>query len=112
MSYIVVYVTTPDLEVSKNIANILVNEKLAACVNITPKIYSTYYWQGNIEHDDEYLLIIKTREDRFNKLEERIKTIHPYSVPEIIALPIVRGSHDYLKWIDETLERDEKGKLL
>jgi periplasmic divalent cation tolerance protein len=105
MSYIVVYVTTPEIEVSQKIADTLINEKLAACVNITPKIQSTYYWQGNVEHDDEYLLIIKTREDRFNKLEERIKELHPYTVPEIIAMPIVRGSQDYLKWIDETLER-------
>ncbi len=105
MSYIVVYVTTPEIEVSQKIADTLINEKLAACVNITSKIQSTYYWQGNVEHDDEYLLIIKTREDRFNKLEERIKELHPYTVPEIIAMPIVRGSQDYLKWIDETLER-------
>ncbi len=106
MSYIVVYVTTPDLDVSKKIADTVVKEKLGACVNITSKINSTYYWQGNIENDDEYLLIIKTREDRFNQLEKRIKELHPYTVPEIIAMPIVRGSHDYLKWIDETLERD------
>ena len=106
MSYIVVYVTAPEFDVSQKIADTLINEKLAACVNITSKVHSTYYWQGNVEHDDEYLLIIKTREDRFNKLEERIKELHPYTVPEIIAMPIVRGSHDYLKWIDETLERE------
>ncbi len=106
MSYIVVYVTTPDFDVSKKIADTVVKEKLGACVNITSKINSTYYWQGNIENDDEYLLIIKTREDRFNQLEKRIKELHPYTVPEIIAMPIVRGSQDYLKWIDETLERD------
>ncbi len=106
MSYIVVYVTTPDLNVSKKIADTVVKEKLGACVNITSKINSTYYWQGNIENDDEYLLIIKTREDRFNQLEKRIKELHPYTVPEIIAMPIVRGSQDYLKWIDETLERE------
>ena len=105
MSYIVVYVTTPDIETSKKIADVLVEEKLAACVNITQKVHSVYFWEGNIEHEDEFLLIIKTREDRFQKLEEKIKSLHPYSVPEIIALPIVRGSQDYLHWIDETLER-------
>ncbi len=105
MSYIVVYVTTPDVEVSKKIADVLINEKLAACVNITQKISSVYFWQGNVEHEDEYLLIIKTREDRFNKLEEKVKELHPYTVPEIIAIPVVRGSQDYLHWIDETLER-------
>ncbi len=106
MSYIVVYITTPDIDTAKKIADTLVREKLAACVNITSKINSTYYWQGNIENEDEFLMIIKTREDRFNNLERRVKELHPYSVPEIIALPIVRGSHDYLKWIDETLERE------
>ncbi len=105
MSYIVVYITTPDLDTAKKLADTLVENKLAACVNITQKVHSVYYWQGNIEREDEFLLIIKTREDRFTKLEETVKEIHPYTVPEIIAIPVVRGSQDYLNWIDETLER-------
>ncbi len=106
MDYIVVFITVPEIEVGENIAKILVEEKLAACVNITGKVNSTYFWQGNIENDDEYLLIIKTRKDKFKELEKKVKGNHPYTVPEIIAIPIVLGSEDYLNWIDETLDRD------
>lgn len=106
MDYIVIYITTPSLEKGQEIADIIVKEKLAACVNVIPNISSTYFWQGNIEKDDESLLIIKTRKDKFENLEKRVKEVHPYSVPEIIALPIIAGSNDYLKWIDESLDRD------
>ncbi len=105
MDYIVVYITVPDFDIGKNIAKTLVEEKLAACVNITSQINSIYFWQGNIEDDTEHLLIIKTRKDVFEKLENRVKELHPYTVPEIIAMPIVLGSKDYLNWIDETLNR-------
>ena len=103
--YIVVFITVPDLESGKNIAESIIEKKLGACVNISPKINSIYFWQGNIERDDEHLLIIKTREDRFDDLKKEVKKIHPYTVPEIIAMPIVLGSEDYLNWIDETLDR-------
>ena len=105
MEYIVVFITVPNLEVGEKIGNTLVEEKLAACVNITSEIKSVYFWKGKIEEDKEYLLIIKTRKDKFESLERRVKEIHPYEVPEIIAVPIVLGSKDYLDWIDETLER-------
>lgn len=105
MDYIVVYITTPDYETAKKLADYLVNNKLAACVNIVENIYSIYFWQGNIERDNESLMIIKTRADLFEKLEEEVKKNHPYSVPEIIAMPIIKGSNDYLKWIDETVNR-------
>ena len=105
MDYIVVYITVPDFETGKKIAKALVEEKLAACVNITSQINSVYFWQGNIENDTEHLLIIKTRKDVFDRLEERVKQLHPYTVPEIIAMPIILGSKDYLNWIDETLNR-------
>ena len=105
MDYIVVYITVPDFETGKKIAKALVEEKLAACVNITSQINSVYFWQGNIENDTEHLLIIKTKKDVFDRLEERVKQLHPYTVPEIIAMPIILGSKDYLKWIDETLNR-------
>ena len=104
MEYIVVFITVPNLEVGEKIGNTLVEEKLAACVNITSEIKSVYFWKGKIEEDKEYLLIIKTRRDKFKSLERRVKEIHPYEVPEIIAVPIVLGSKDYLDWIDETLE--------
>ena len=105
MEYIVVFITVPNLEVGEKIGNTLVEEKLAVCVNITSEIKSVYFWKGKIEEDKEYLLIVKTRKDKFKSLEKRVKEIHPYEVPEIIAMPIVLGSKDYLSWIDETLER-------
>jgi periplasmic divalent cation tolerance protein len=105
MEYIVIFITVPEYDIGKNVADILINEKLAACVNITGKINSTYFWQGNVENDDEYLLIIKTRKDKFEELSQKVKENHPYSVPEIIAMPIIVGSKDYLNWIDETLDR-------
>ncbi|GBF36162.1 MAG TPA: divalent-cation tolerance protein CutA [Methanothermococcus okinawensis] len=104
MEYIIVFITVPNLEVGEKIGNTLVEEKLAACVNIIPEIKSVYFWKGNVENDNEHLLIIKTRKDKFKSLEKKIKEIHPYEVPEIVAIPIVLGSTDYLNWIDETLE--------
>ncbi|WP_457621877.1 divalent-cation tolerance protein CutA [Persephonella sp.] len=105
VEYIVVYITVPDKDSAKNIAKKLVEEKLAACVNIVDNINSVYYWKGNIEEDDELLLIIKTRLETFDRLVEFVKKIHPYTVPEIIALPILVGSDSYLRWIDDTLYR-------
>ena len=105
MEYIVVYITTPDFQTAQKLADYLVENKLAACVNIVENVFSTYFWQGNIEKDNESLMIIKTRMDVFERLEEEVKKLHPYSVPEIIAMPIVKGSKDYLNWIDETLNR-------
>ena len=93
------------MEVGEKIGNTLVEEKLAACVNITSEIKSVYFWKGKVEEDKEHLLIIKTRKDKFESLEKRVKEIHPYEVPEIVALSIILGSKDYLNWIDETLER-------
>ncbi|HIP34606.1 MAG TPA: divalent-cation tolerance protein CutA [Methanothermococcus okinawensis] len=104
MEYIIVFITVPNLEVGEKIGNTLVEKKLAACVNIIPEIKSVYFWKGNVENDNEHLLIIKTRKDKFKSLEKKIKEIHPYEVPEIVAIPIVLGSTDYLNWIDETLE--------
>ncbi len=104
--YIVVLCTCPDLDVSEKIANHLVENKIAACVNITSKINSVYFWQGVVERDTEYLLIIKTKSKLFEKLENEIKSLHPYTVPEIIAMPVILGSKDYLNWIDETVNLD------
>ncbi len=105
MAYIVVYITTPNLETAEKLADILVEKKLAACVNIVKDIKSVYFWQGNIEREPECLMIIKTREDVFDSLVETVKKNHPYTVPEIIAMQIIKGSESYLNWIDETLNR-------
>jgi len=104
--YITVFITCPDKDVATKLARGLVENKLAACVNIIGGLISIYYWQGNIEEDSEVLLIIKTRADKFEQLKEYVKANHPYTVPEIIAMPILLGSEDYLNWIDETLERE------
>ncbi|SNZ08186.1 divalent cation tolerance protein [Persephonella hydrogeniphila] len=105
MGYIVVLVTTPDKETAERLALGLIENKLAACVNISEQVSSVYFWQGNIENEKESLMIIKSREDLFEDLEQFIRKNHPYTVPEIIALPIIKGSSAYLNWIDETVDR-------
>lgn len=105
MEYIVVFITTPSFEEAKKIADYLIENKTAACVNIVEKVNSTFFWQGNVENYDEALMIVKTKRNLFGKLKEEVKKLHSYSVPEIIALPIIDGSEEYLNWIDESLER-------
>lgn len=96
--------TCPDTVTASKLANILVENRLAACVNILPAVTSVYRWQGKIEQDNEVLLIIKTRRDRFSALETLIRSHHPYELPEIVAVPIDTGLKDYLNWIDESLD--------
>jgi periplasmic divalent cation tolerance protein len=98
---VVVFVTVPSQKEGERIGRTLVENRLAACVNIVPHLYSIYRWQGNIEEEGEFLLIIKTMPDRLSALIEKVKKIHSYSVPEIIAAPIVDGNPDYLKWVYE-----------
>lgn len=102
MDAIVVYVTTTNEEEAVKIARALIEERLCACVNITKGIRSIYHWQGKVEDDSETLMIIKTRKSIFNILVDRVKSLHSYTVPEIIALPIIDGSEDYLKWLSES----------
>lgn len=96
-------VTVGAEEEGATIAKTLLAEKLAACVSITP-INSFYTWQGKINQDREWQLLIKTRFNLFERLAQRIKTLHSYDVPEIIALPIVAGDSSYLNWIAENTE--------
>jgi len=98
--YIVVFVTVPSRDVGIEMAKALVNGRLAACVNVVDGLRSIYYWEGKVEEDNEALLIIKSRRDRLNDLINFIRGRHPYRVPEIIALPIIGGFDEYLKWID------------
>lgn len=97
----VAYVTTPNEEVAKKIAHGLVSSKLAACVNIIPKITSVYEWKGEINEDSEYLLMIKTRTSKVSDLTRYVKSNHPYEVCEVISLPIEAGNEPYLKWISD-----------
>jgi periplasmic divalent cation tolerance protein len=96
---IVLYVTVPNGEEAQHIAESLVSERLAACVNIIDGIRSVYWWQGEVHRDSELLMIIKSTKERYEALEERIKQLHSYSTPEVIALSIECGSSDYLKWL-------------
>ena len=100
---VVVFVTAPEAE-AQVLAEVLVREKKAACVNIVPRVRSTYWWQGEIESDDESLLIIKTRTSLLDDLVEVVKETHSYEVPEVIALPILGGNQDYLDWIGSVLQ--------
>ncbi|MBI4823946.1 MAG: divalent-cation tolerance protein CutA [Nitrospirae bacterium] len=99
--YIVVFITAPNEDEAVKIANALVSERLAGCVNIIKGVRSIYSWQGKIEDEPEVLMILKTRQSLFEPLLKRVKELHTYSVPEVIALPIVEGSEDYLKWLSE-----------
>jgi periplasmic divalent cation tolerance protein len=101
---IVVFVTCGSEEETLKIGNALVEEHLAACVNLVAPIRSIYRWEGKIWDEKEFLLIIKTQKDRFEELEKKVKSLHSYSVPEIISLPIVEGSSAYLNWIRENTE--------
>jgi len=97
---LVLMVTAPDVNTARKIAGHLVERKLAACVNLLPEIRSVYRWEGEIQEDSESMLIIKTRTDLFqSQLVPQIQELHPYDLPEIIALPISDGETNYLDWI-------------
>jgi uncharacterized protein involved in tolerance to divalent cations/ADP-ribose pyrophosphatase YjhB (NUDIX family) len=97
--FIVVYVTAGSADEADRLARSLVDERLAACVNRIKSVQSVYRWQGKVEQSEEELLIIKTSRDRFALLEKRVRELHSYSVPEVIALPVIEASSDYLKWL-------------
>jgi len=97
---IIVLITVGSEEEAHKIAELLVNEKKAACVNIVPEIDSIFWWEGKIDSAQESLLLVKTRASLFPEIVELVKRMHSYEVPEIIALPIIAGSEDYLKWLD------------
>ena len=99
--FIVVFVTCGSEEDASKIAHALVEEELAACANMISSLRSIYRWEGKIYDEKEWLLLIKTRRSRFEDLVKRVKALHSYSVPEIIALPITHGSPAYLNWIEE-----------
>lgn len=96
----------PDEAVACALARRLVEQRVAACVNILPKVRSVYRWQGSIEEADEVTLLIKTTQKRYPELELVIKNAHPYQVPEIIAMSVVAGLPAYLKWVEEGTGRE------
>jgi periplasmic divalent cation tolerance protein len=99
---LIVFVTAPGEDEAARIADSLVSERLAACVNIVGGIVSIYRWEGEVARDKEVLLIIKTTNERYAELERRIKELHTYTTPEVIAYRIERGSEAYLKWLRES----------
>jgi|SRR5664280_1096865 periplasmic divalent cation tolerance protein len=108
-SYLQVTTTTETKEQAQTIAQHLVETKLAVCVQITGPITSIYRWKGKLENAQEWLCLIKTRDDLYNKVEAAIKSKHPYETPEIIAVPIVKGSKEYLSWLDDELGDKTEG---
>lgn len=93
------YCTCPNAESAQHLAQALVGESLAACVNRIPCIQSTYRWHGAVTTDSEELLLIKTTAARFEALKERVLALHPYELPELIAVPVERGHAAYLDWV-------------
>ncbi|MBI2201533.1 MAG: divalent-cation tolerance protein CutA [Armatimonadetes bacterium] len=104
MSHVVVLVTGPSADEAERIGRALVEERLAACANLIPSISSAYWWKGKIEEASEALLVLKTRQDLVERLVTRVRALHSYTVPEVIALPILGGNPDYLQWIDDSVE--------
>jgi len=101
LKHIVILVTCKNNSEAERISEHLIQEHLAACTNIIPKIQSVFHWQGAIEHEEEALMIIKSQRQHLNRIAENIKHEHSYDTPEIIALPIIGGSDEYLSWIVE-----------
>jgi len=101
---ILVMVTCASGPAAEQIANQLLEERLVACVNIAGRIRSLFHWQGAVARESESLLLMKTTRERFDELSRRIKELHSYEVPEIIAMPVIVGNPDYLDWIEESTE--------
>jgi periplasmic divalent cation tolerance protein len=105
-AYIQITTTTETKEQAEKIAKHMVEAKLAACVQIVGPITSIYRWKGKVENAQEWLCLIKTKDDLYNKVEAAIKSLHPYETPEIIAVPILKGSKEYLNWLDNEIENN------
>jgi len=97
---VVATTTTNSIKEARELAGLLVKEKLAACVQIVPKIESVYEWEGRIQDEQEYLLVIKTREKRIGDIKRVMEKQHSYEVPEFIVLPVIEGMEEYLKWME------------
>lgn len=102
--YIQVLTTLENRDDAEKIARALVEKRIAACVQIMGPLTSFFQWQGKLDSAQEYLCVIKSRNDLFQEMETIIKSMHPYEVPEILATPITKGNKDYLSWLAETLE--------
>jgi periplasmic divalent cation tolerance protein len=99
--YVIVLITCPGKEESEAIAGVLLKERLIACANIIPSVTSFFWWTGKIHKADESMIIAKTKKSSLRQLIQRVKKIHQYENPEIIALPVIGGSKEYMKWIED-----------
>ena len=104
-THIVILITTISKQEAEAISQALVESRLAACVNISAGVRSIFRWQGAIEHQEEVLMLVKSRSDLLPSIIEVVKRLHSYTVPEVVALPILDGSPDYLAWVDESLRQ-------
>jgi periplasmic divalent cation tolerance protein len=102
--FYIVLVMAKDQAEARHIGERLVEERLVACANVVPGVDSTYRWKGKVERASEALLLMKTSSEKLDRLISRVKELHSYEVPEVLALPIERGSPEYLKWLKESLE--------
>lgn len=103
-SYVVVFITVANKAEAEKIAESLLEAKLIACANVVGPVVSHFQWKGKVERAEEFLVLMKSREDLFGELSEKVKGLHSYEVPEIIAMPVVAGSKDYLGWLGSSLK--------
>lgn len=102
---IVVFITAKNTSEAKKISQALVKEHLAACVNIVPKVQSFFWWGGKVDAAKEVLMIVKSQRSCFQKIIKRVKALHSYQVPEVIALPIIDGEKQYMKWLSAAVKK-------
>ena len=107
VSALICFCTCPDTETAERIATSLVDERLAACVNIMPGVRSVYRWQDQVERDDEVLLLVKTMPDQFERLQVRLLELHPYELPEVLAVETDHAHPDYLDWVADQTRPDQ-----
>jgi len=107
-SVVVVITNCPNAQVAHTLADALIHERLAACVNQLAPVVSTYRWEGRIAHETEVPLLIKTTAAQYAHVEEKIRSLHPYTVPEIMALPVVQGFAPYLQWVADAVASEPR----
>ena len=107
MSYIIVLMTTATKKEAENIARNLLNQRLIACANIVGPVSSLFWWKEKISRENEFLVLMKTSADLFEKLATTVKQMHSYEIPEIIAVPITKGEQSYLEWLSGSLRKGE-----
>lgn len=110
VNYLLVIVSVPNITVARKLVAVTLKHRLAACVQVTEQVRSTYWWQGVLTSSRERICIFKTTSEHYPKLEQVIKKVHPYENPEILALPIVTGSEEYLRWLTQELKSPRNGE--